>query len=403
MVVLTLTAKQRQAIQLLAKNEHTDILFDGGVRAGKTFVILIHLINVCLINKGIRILIARSIFAHAIASLWIQSLLPILDTYYKGLYELNLQNHIVRFPSTGAELWLGGLDTKERADKIFGQEYAIIFLNEIVQISEDVKIKIESRLAQKVEGVNNYIIYDCNPRSPSHWVYQRFYAEKSEGFTFLKWTPFDNLDNISPLLMARLEKMPETMRRRFLKGEWCQVFEGIVYKNIFQENILPVDKDWGYYDDLTYGLDYGYYTAVSIWGIKENKAFCIFEKSIINGTTKDVINFLNLHPYLKQYVGYSDHEPDRIQEIQEAGFQIKKAYKEVGAGDSTVNEFELYFDIDCGGTFQSMLNLMYLQDRDGNWTSKHEKVNDHFADDSRYGLHGWHRDNGNRESVIFEF
>lgn len=390
---LGINSKQNKAAKILINNIYTDILFEGAVRAGKTFIIVMHLINLCLNFQNIRILIARSIFAHAISSIWLQTLLPILEAYYPGLYTVNKQHHIIRFNHTGAEIWLGGLDTKERADKVFGQEYAIIYLNEATLISYDVVLKVQSRLAQKIDGIMNYMIYDCNPRSPSHWIYQKFYVEKPEGYFAMKFFTTDNIGNISDTLISRLEKMPETERRRLLDAEWCNIVDGVVYRNIYQDHIQECSKDWGRYDDVSIGLDFGYYTAISVWGIKENRAYCIYEKSIINGSNKDIVDYLDSIYWLKKYIIYADHEPDRIQYIQNAGYTCIQADKEVQAGDSTINEFELYFDSTCPLTFQSMLNLMFIQDNDGNWTNKHMKVNDHFADASRYALHTWTKKN----------
>ena len=123
---------------------------------------------------------------------------------------------------------------------------------------------------------------------------------------------------------------------------------------------------------------------------------------IIDGMTKDIISYLDTIWYIKnqQKVIYADHELDRINEISEAGYIIKKAYKEVGAGDSSVNERTLYFDAACEGTFQCMLNMLRQQDKDGNYIEKHIKQDDHFDDAVRYAIHGYKRDNLSSEMQI---
>jgi hypothetical protein len=109
---------------------------------------------------------------------------------------------------------------------------------------------------------------------------------------------------------------------------------------------------------------------------------------VVGGRTKDLIDKLNTVSWLKnKVIFYCDHEPDRIQELCEAGYMGKEAHKDVSPGDSTVNSFDLYFDHEADNVFQSMLNLMRIQDKDGNYTDKHEKVNDHEADSARYALH----------------
>jgi phage terminase large subunit len=259
-------------------------------------------------------------------------------------------------------------------------------------------------LAQKILGFVNQMIYDCNPRSPAHYIYRMFYVEKKQGRTKLTFTPKDNIDNIDENFLARLEAMPETERRRFLLGEWCEV-GGTVYANVHEEHKIDVLKDWARFDYLVGGIDFGYNAHVTVWGIKEKKATCIYGQAIVGGKTSQITRWLNsLPPWVKQQVKfYCDHEPDRIAEIEEAGYNAVKAYKEVGAGDGSVNDVELWFDLACEDTFQSMLNLMREQDKDGNYTDRHVKVNDHGADSGRYAIHGGRMDNPPEEAGAGHF
>ena len=394
---ITPTKKQVIATKLILENKYTDILFDGAARAGKTFDIIVNLIFFTFKYEKLRILIAREKLSHIISSIWLQTLIPIIDDYFPDMFDVNKSYHITTNKITQSEIWIGGLDTKERAEKIFGQEYGIIFLNEAVQLSKKTVAKIETRLAQKIEGLNNFMIYDCNPRSPAHWLYKQFYIEKPEGFIRLTWYTADNIDNISETIINRLKGLPETERRRYLYGEWCEV-EGAVYQNIKESNIITTSKEHYKYDDITIGIDFGYHMHLSIWGIKRDnlKAYCLYEVVIIGGKTSDLVREMDKLDWLKKYKMYCDHEPDRIQEICDSGYIAVPAYKEVGAGDDSVNEYELYFDSNCEETFQSMLNLMHQQDKEGNYIYQHVKVNDHGADSARYALHGWRKDNNIR-------
>ena len=168
------------------------------------------------------------------------------------------------------------------------------------------------------------------------------------------------------------------------------------------ENIIDINKDVLYYDDITIGIDFGLYSAICIWGIKDNNAYCIQEKIIMNGTTSDIIRELNSVWQIKKYgyMLYCDHEPDRIQEIIDDGFNTKKAHKDVSAGDASVNGLDLYFDTKCQNTFQSMLNLIHQQDNNDVYIEKHVKENDHEADASRYALHSWKMENSSSEPIF---
>jgi PBSX family phage terminase large subunit len=312
-------------------------------------------------------------------------------------YKLNETDYIVTFPN-GAEIWLGGLDDKERTDKILGQEYAAIFLNEAVRIMESTVEKVRTRLAQNIEGFKNFIIYDCNPRHPLHWIYQKFYMDKPDYCYQLHWLPEDNIENLPDDYLNILDDLKGHEKERFRHGRWAAL-PGAVYNNIKSDNILELEKDWGLYEDITIGVDFGFYSAITIYGIRDNMAFCLFEIDVINGTTKQMIKELDEiwkdDDIIREenYPLYCDHELDRIQEFTEAGYNAKKAYKEVQAGDSTVNDFEILFDTECKNTFQSCLNLQRQQDMNGTYIDKHVKENDHEADCTRYALHGYKRDN----------
>jgi phage terminase large subunit len=381
--------KQIIGRKILHSPQYTDILFDGGKRCGKTVLICYDFLQLATHMQfaGIRQLMVREKFNHAKMSLWYQTLQPMIRNHFPGMFTTNKTDFIITCKHTGSEIWIGGLDDKDRTEKIFGQEFARIFNNEAVQSSPASCQKLESILAQNVPGFKNQIIYDCNPRSPAHFIYRKFYLNKAPHQIKLTWTPFDNIENLPAGYIDRLNRLSETEKKRYLHGEWCNV-EGAVYTNIFEKNKRDCNKDWPPYDYVVGGIDWGYHAAATVWGVKENKACCLYGWSVIGGRTKDLIKKLDSVYWLKDHVVfYCDHEPDRIEELCEAGYMGKKAFKEVSAGDSTVNSYELYFDHETEAVFQSMLNLMREQDKDGNYTDKHVKVNDHEADSSRYSLH----------------
>lgn len=397
-----LNPKQKIAIKLLFNSHYIEYLFDGGSRAGKTFVILLYCIMICGMYPGIRCLLARFVFAHAKSSIWLQTLLPLLLDNKLGIsYKINHSDHIIRFDN-GSEIWLGGLDTKERADKILGQEFAFIFLNEAVSFPEYVRNLVKTRLAQKIDDYSPKIVYDCNPRSPMHYLYKEFYLIEDDTRCQLKWLPEDNKENIADnYIEGVLDKLTGNEKKRFRYGEWAQV-EGAVYTNIKDENVIDCVKDFGVYDRITIGQDFGYYSAMNLWGIKENKAYCLAEHIVINGKTENIIDGYNLQDltYLikkRKVPIFCDHELDRIQQINDSGYNAYKANKEVGAGDSTVNSYELYFDKSCQSTFQCMLNMVHQQDSFGNYIESHVKENDHEGDAARYALHSDKMQNTNKD------
>jgi PBSX family phage terminase large subunit len=421
--MVKLNPKQKNVLKKILNNFTSwtclfdEILFDGGSRSGKTFLICYFLTLLCFIFD-LRILFCRSKLIDLKTTLLNQTFEPMLAKYFTGKYtRRTIDNSIIIYSIGKSEIWCSGLDNQNRSDKVLGSEYNVIYNNECLDIAPITRQKVKTRLSRKTEGFKNFTISDCNPGNPQHYVYKRFYQRMDEKGKKLAdnlllfretFIPEDNIDNISEDYISQvLDTMTGSMKERFRHGRWANV-EGAVYKNIREDHIIECDKDFLHYDDISIGMDFGYYTAYNIVGFKDNKAFVLYNFKLIDGITTDIIADLKKWKYLPKYMIYADHEPDRIQEISSAGFLIKPAYKEVDAGDSTLNRLDLYFDVDCMDTFNCMLNIRRPIDKDGNYIDgKHIKENDHEADACRYGIHGWVVDNnfttGKRSSLIIDF
>ena len=115
---MTKTPKQRAAIKLL-KSIAKHILLYGGARSGKTDIILYAMIYRACRQKS-RHAILRQTFKEAKTAIGLESmprlLERIIDDNGKPLSKsvvLNKTDWYWRFPN-GSEIWLGGLDEKER-------------------------------------------------------------------------------------------------------------------------------------------------------------------------------------------------------------------------------------------------------------------------------------------------
>ena len=125
----TKTAKQHEAIALL-KGDARHILLYGGGRSGKTLLLLYVLVYRALKTKS-RHLILRLHFNHIKTSIWMDSLPKVLDLAFRDPdtgkpvpVEWNNTDYFITFPN-GSEIWIGGLDDKERSEKILGTEYCV--------------------------------------------------------------------------------------------------------------------------------------------------------------------------------------------------------------------------------------------------------------------------------------
>ena len=114
----------------------------------------------------------------------------------------------------GARIWVGGLDDKERVEKILGLEYVSIFLNEASQIPYASALVAFTRLAQTIENVAQRAYVDLNPVAKSHWTNLLFgekrdpdfdaEARRSRRITRAAFVnPRDNEKNLSPAVSSK--------------------------------------------------------------------------------------------------------------------------------------------------------------------------------------------------------
>jgi hypothetical protein len=152
-------------------------------------------------------------------------------------YVINRSDWYMR-PKGGGKLLFGGLDDKERTEKILGQEHSSIFLNECSQIPYGSRNKAITRLSQKA-GLKLRCYYDENPPSKGHWTYSLFFRHiepitkravlHPDNYISAQMNPDSNLANISPEYMEILRSLPEKDQRRFLLGEFQEEAEGALW------------------------------------------------------------------------------------------------------------------------------------------------------------------------------
>lgn len=243
------TAKQEQATLLHLKG-YTHVMLYGGSRSGKTFIDIRNMILRAFRLKS-RHLVARYRFNAVKRAV-------VLDTFPKVMalcfpemkWELNKTDWYVTF-SNGSEIWFGGLDDKDRLDKILGNEYSTIKLNECSEISWLARNTVFSRLAEN-SGLPLLFMYDCNPTSKKHWTSTVFLDGKSpdgeqikghkEKYISLQMNPQDNLANLPKEYMDILNGLPARERKRFLEGEFQDDIEGALWNFAMitkAKNLLP--------------------------------------------------------------------------------------------------------------------------------------------------------------------
>lgn len=240
-VKLRFTHKQMKALDMLM-SDATDCALGGGSRSGKTFLFVYALMYRALTHEGSRHAIFRFRLNHVIASILFDTLPKVVNIAWPGLWDqckVDKQHWFVTLPN-GSEIWFGGLDEKDRTEKILGLEFATIYFNESSQIPYSSIVMAHSRLAQTVEGLLQRAYYDFNPPSKRHWTFKVFVLKVDPDnprkplkdahlYQFLYINPMDNADNLTAQYLRRLENMPLRARNRFLLGKFADESEGTLW------------------------------------------------------------------------------------------------------------------------------------------------------------------------------
>lgn len=246
---MKLTDRQLEA-QVILAGPATHCMLFGGSRSGKTFLLTRNICMRALKAPKSRHAILRFRFNAVKASIVMDTFPKVMQLAFPGVnYTLSKTDWFAEFDN-GSQIWFGGLDDKERAEKILGMEFATIYLNETSQIPKTSRDIAVTRLAQQVDQVIKGVeikalkprmLYDCNPPSKAHWTYKLFVEHRDpdtkkplahpEDYAFFQINPFDNADNVSAGYLETLKGLSTRLQKRFLRGEFAEATPNALFSD----------------------------------------------------------------------------------------------------------------------------------------------------------------------------
>jgi hypothetical protein len=232
-----LTPKQEVARTMLSgPQRHT--LFVGGARSTKTFTFVRAMVTRAISYPGSRHVALRFRNNAVWASIGKDTLPKVMQLCYPqvpftGPHEQGY------FRIAESEFWLGGLDEKERVEKILGQEFFTIFFNECSQIPYSSVVTALTRLAQVCGDGPQRAYYDLNPTNKRHWTNVLFIEKRDpvsgtpipdpENYKYMFMHPVDNIANLSQDFLRSMERLPPRQRKRFLEGVYSDDDDGSLW------------------------------------------------------------------------------------------------------------------------------------------------------------------------------
>ena len=237
------------------------------------------------------------------------------------------------------------------------------------------------------------IFLDYNPSHQYHWLYDEVLPRKD--CLIIKSTYKDN-----PFLSNKIIKEIEHYEE--IDENYWRVY-GLGLRGIKETTIY---KNWAYCDELPegdgiYGIDFGYNypTAISEIKLRDEGWYAkerLYSKYLTNSQLIEKLKELNIP---KQKEIYCDSaEPQRIAEIQNAGYWAIPADKDVRKGIDTINSRKLFITKDSLNLANEIKKYSWKQ-RGEEIDENPIKINDHLLDSMRYAIHSHYKEFGIKEII----
>lgn len=393
----------------------------GGTGSSKSFSLDEVFVEMCIKYATFDILVARKYATtlHDTVEMPIEDMISkrfINKLSGSGLvegrdYTYNRTLKHIKF-SSGSIIRFKGYDNPEKLKGI--DNVNVLWLEEATDFTQEDLEDIQDRLRATPPdnhpwGKELKIFLSFNPIFKTHWIRLYFftdYIDMSEEIwkdfvadpltTFaLKTTWRDNKFYNGQYKDEKLrEKMKLKNPRKYgvqCNGNWGVLGE-LIYENYIVDNF---DKDLSHYDDVSYGLDFGFEHNTSFHEIcaKDEDIYVLRELYMPKLTVNDIINKLkNMYPdnYNDLEIYADNSRPEAIEEMKRAGFSgiraCTKGPNSVLEGIEWLQDRAIYIDERCIGAKNEIESYQWKKDKKtGDRLPEPVKVNDDAMDDIRYG------------------
>lgn len=369
----------KKIYEFLKSTNYKIYVIYGGAGSGKSYTVTQFLIARRLLRyKNKRLLVTRKYnpslkqTAYSLMLEWLQK--------FKVKYEEKKSEQLINLPN-GSEILFRGMDD---AEKIKSSEFNYIWMEEATEFTMQDFLQLRLRLRRANAGQRNQMFLTFNP--VSSWVTDYFLKQEQEDVGILQTTYKDNIRFLDDDYVKALEDLANqdlSFYQIYALGQVAEL-KNKVYNNYVVVKDLPSS-----YDEIIYGVDFGYNNPSVILeiGIKDDDVYIIKELYKTHLTNSELIEEMKTFVHANSDVYADAAEPDRIKEIEQAGFNIYPAKKEVKNGIDFLKRKKIYIHENCTNTIEEIKNYKYKEDRQGNVLEEPVKFNDHAMDAMRYAVY----------------
>ena len=370
--------KQAKPYYDLKQSTKRICVLQGGTRSGKTYSILLGLIEFAYKNKGkgLYVTIARKTFP-ALRGTAMRDFFEILKK--ENLYDERLHNK-----SSSLYALYGNyfeFISVDQPARVRGRKRDILFLNECNEFGFEEYTQLALRTTYK-------IIIDFNPSEEYHWLYTHIIDADREDVDFhistYKDNPFLEESTISEI--ERLKEVDENLWRVFGEGQ-----RGVASETIFPSfNIIDSIPENA--SEIALGLDFGFSAdPTSLVKVYKHDLDLyvdelIYEKGLTNQDIAHKIKDLGIDRSIEIYADSA--EPKSIEEIfRMGGINIKPAKKgadSIRIGIDVLKRHKLNITKRSINAIKEFRNYKWIKNKNNEITNKPIDAFNHAVDAVRY-------------------
>jgi phage terminase large subunit len=360
-------------------DDNRNLIMVGSAGSGKSYSAALKLIFRLLTEDDLTILVVRKT-ARSIRDSCFALLKDIIyNLGLEKLFMINKSDMTITTTINNSRIITSGLDDVSKLKSVVCQSVWIEEGSEITQ--QDYQ-----QLNLRIRGKGNHqIIITFNPVSKYLWLKKYFFDRELENTTRLHTTYKDN-EHLSKEYCQQLENLKETNRNMYeiyCLGEWSSNEEGLIYPNIKFGKPGKVKR-------TIYGMDFGFSNPTSIVKIDFDFEDNIYLTEVLyrtHMTTNEIIEEMNTLEISKfDYIYCDNAEPDRIKALKAAGYNAVACRKgKVEQGINIVKTYNIFTHESNRNINQELSSYSYIQ-KDGEYTDKADRRNDHALDAIRYAL-----------------
>lgn len=363
-------------------------VIQGSSSAGKTLAIIAIMIDKCCKNQGLEMSVISESIPHLKKGA-LKDFLKIMKStnrFQKSHYNATERKYTF---STGSYMEFFS------PESVLGSRRTHLFINEAINIRFEDYHQLATRTEQE-------IWIDYNPAN-QFWVHTEVIPDPDSDFWILTYIdneacPESIIDDMNKAIVKAETGDPYWINwvKVYVKGE-IGMIEGIIYPvfEIFRDLPIQLDNKPAPFEPDCYGLDFGFNHASVLVGVKmiDENNYARQEMFSPGLTSSLMIKRFDELKIRKDRVIYADgSRPEIIRDLQNAGYWVTEAVKDVKDGIDSVQKNKLFIH-------ESSIEGI-KQTRNYRWTKKGEtytdepvKFEDDFPDALRYAIYSHQKKN----------